>query len=234
MHCLVSNYGTTCKIYTILLTIIFTKWCKFYYFILSRWALFNNLRSDIAEKTHDMFRLVQDDTYFHNESASKRIVRDNKDEELLISVFEQHHVFSPKSHLECLVSIATNDLATIKIRETLLSAEDMRQKQVGDFVQQRLTEPLQQQPNSSKVIQRFNLRIQCTRTMPLHSICFKSPKGANRKKKTPFYGLIGVLSSYRCLRVLSHELMSVPISLANTNGKLGSGQKVLLADVLNR
>ena len=34
--------------------------------------------------------------------------------------------------------------------------------------------------------------------------------------------------------VLSHELMSVPISLADTNGKLRTGQKALLADVLTR
>ncbi|CAB3991623.1 Hypothetical predicted protein [Paramuricea clavata] len=115
---------------------------------LSRWALSYNLRSEIAEKTHEMFGLVQEDTYSYNESAPARIVRDNKDEESLISVFEQHHVFSPTSHPECLFSIAMKDLATVEIQESLLGAKDMGQKQVKDFVQQRLTEPLQQQPNN--------------------------------------------------------------------------------------
>ena len=74
------------------------------------------LRSEIAEKTHDMFGLVQEDTYFHDESTPGRIVWDNKDEELLITVFEQHHVFSPTSHPESLVSIATKDLAPSRFR----------------------------------------------------------------------------------------------------------------------
>lgn len=34
------------------------------------------------------------------------------------------------------------------------------------------------------------------------------------------------------LAVLSHELMTVPLSLAETNGKLTTGQKAVLADVL--
>jgi hypothetical protein len=75
-----------------------------YYFLLPRWALSYNLRSEIAEKTHEMFGLVQEDTYAHNESAPARIVRNNKDEESLISVFGQHRVFSPTSHPECLLA----------------------------------------------------------------------------------------------------------------------------------
>jgi hypothetical protein len=143
-----------------------------------------------------MFGLVQEDTYSHNESAPARIVRDNKDEESLISVLEQHDVFSPTSHPECLFSIATKDLATVEIQESLLGAKDMGQKQVKDFVQQRLTEPLQQNLITSKGIPRFNLRIQCTRTMLLLLIpCIKSPKGAKRKKRTRFYGLTGVFYS---------------------------------------
>jgi len=37
---------------------------------LSRWALSYNLRSQIAENTHTMFRLRQEDKFSHNESTS--------------------------------------------------------------------------------------------------------------------------------------------------------------------
>ncbi|CAB3985580.1 Hypothetical predicted protein [Paramuricea clavata] len=160
------------------------------------WALPYNLRWEIAERTHEMFGLVQEDTYSHNESAPARIVRDNKDEESLISVLEQHHVFSPTSHPECLFSIATKGLATVEIQESLLGAKDMGQKQVKDFVQQWLTEPLQQQPNN----EQGDTKVQFTDTMhennALLSIrCIKSPKGAKRKKRTRFYALTGVFYS---------------------------------------
>ena len=63
-----------------------------------RWALSYNLRSEIAEKTHKMLGVVQDDTFSHNESTRGRIVRDGKDEQSLISVLEQHNVFLATSH----------------------------------------------------------------------------------------------------------------------------------------
>ena len=68
---------------------------SFYKLEFPRWALSYNLRSEIAEKTHDMFGLLQEDTFSHNESAPGRILRDNKDEESLVSVLEQHNLFSP-------------------------------------------------------------------------------------------------------------------------------------------
>ena len=63
-----------------------------------RWALSYNLRSEIAEKTHKMLGVVQDDAFSHNESIRGRIVRDGKDEQSLISVLEQHNVFLAISH----------------------------------------------------------------------------------------------------------------------------------------
>ncbi|CAB4022784.1 Hypothetical predicted protein [Paramuricea clavata] len=119
------------------------------------------LDTHVCAITHEMFGLVQEDTYSHNDSAPARIVRDNKDEEPLISVFEKHHVFSPTSHPECHFSIATKDFATVEIQQSLLGAKDMRQKQVKDFVQQRLTEPLQQQPNN----EQGDTKVQFTDTM---------------------------------------------------------------------
>jgi hypothetical protein len=193
-----------------------------------------------------MFGLVQEDTYSHNESAPARIVRDNKDEESLISVLEQHDVFSPTSHPECLFSIATKDLATVEIQESLLGAKDMGQKQVKDFVQQRLTEPLQQQPNN----EQGDTKVQFTDTMHKNNALtfdslYQVAKGGKEKEKNMILQadrsvLQRLIVAYGAGRevdlhsVLSHELMSVPISLADTNGKLRTGQKAVLADVLTR
>jgi hypothetical protein len=179
-----------------------------------------------------MFGLVQEDKYSHNESAPARIVRDNKDEESLISVFEQHHVFSPTSHPECLFSIATKDLATFEIHESLLGAKDMGQKQVKDFVQQRLTEPLQQQLNN----EQGDTKVQFTDTMHKNNaLTFDSfyqvaKEGKEKEKNTILRADRSVLQrlivAYGAGRevdlhnILSHELMSVSISLADTNGKL--------------
>ena len=57
-----------------------------------RWALSHNLRSEMAEKTHKMFGVVQDDRFSHNKSTRRRIFGDEKDEQTLISVLEQHNV----------------------------------------------------------------------------------------------------------------------------------------------
>jgi hypothetical protein len=143
-----------------------------------------------------MFGIVQEDTYSHNELAPASIVRENKDEESLISVFEQHHVFSPTSHPECLFSIATKDLATVEIHESLLGAKDMGQKQVKDFVHQRLTGPLQQQPNN----EQGDTKVQFMDTMHKNNaltfdLLYLVAKVGKEKEKNTIYGLTGVFYS---------------------------------------
>ena len=118
----------------------------------------------------------------------------NINEELLISVFEQHHVFSPTSHQESLVSIATKDLAIVEIQESLLNAKDMGQKQVEDFVQQRLIESLQQQPN----YKQGDTKVQFTDTMNKNNALtfgslYQVAKGSKEKKNTILRADRGVL-----------------------------------------
>ena len=125
---------------------------KIYYLTVSfRWALSYNLRSEIAEKTHKMFCLKREDVFTDNESMRGRVFRDNKDEDSLYCLFQQYNVFSPTSHPECLYNIATKDLVTEEIQESLLSAKHLGQQQVGEFVNQQLIEPfLRAQPSSGE------------------------------------------------------------------------------------
>ena len=72
-----------------------------------------------------MLGVVQDDTFSRNESTRGRIVCDVKDEQSLISVLEQHNVFLATSYPETLYSIATKDLATDKIQDSLLNVKGL-------------------------------------------------------------------------------------------------------------
>ncbi|CAB4002170.1 5 -3 exoribonuclease 1 [Paramuricea clavata] len=122
----------------------------------------------------------------------------------------------------------------------------MGQKQFKDFVQQRWTGPLQQQPNN----EQGETKVQFTDTMHKNNaITFDSlyqvAEGGKKKEKNTMLRadrsvLQRLIVAYGAGRevdlhnVLSHQLMSVPISLAETNGKLRTGQKAALADVLTR
>ena len=83
--------------------------------------------------------------YVHSQQiAPGRNACDIKDEESLVCVMGQYNVFSPTSHRDCLCNIATKDLATDEIHKSLLGAKGLGQKQVQEFVKQRLIEPFQQ------------------------------------------------------------------------------------------
>ena len=200
-----------------------------------RWALSYNLRSEIAEKTHKMLGVVQDDTFSHNESTRGRIVRDGKDEQSLISVLEQHNVFLATSHPETLYSIATKDLATDKIQDSLLNAKGLGLEQVKHFIHQRFIEH-----ETSKY--QFTDTMKKNNALTFDSLYRVVAGGKEKERNTILQADRSVLQrlivAYGAGRevdlfnVLSHELMSVPISLAETNGKLRTGQKAPLADIL--
>ena len=103
---------------------------------------------EIAEKTHEMFCVKLEDVFTDNESTRGRDFRDNKDEDLLHCFFLQN-LFSPTSHPECLYNIATKDLVTAEIQESLFSAKHLGQRQFGEFVNQRLIKQfLRAQPST--------------------------------------------------------------------------------------
>ena len=133
---------------------------------LSRWALSYNLRSPIAENTHTMFGLHQEDKFSHNESTPGR--KDNKDECSLLTIFKQFKVFSPPEHPACLYNIATKDLLTDEIHVSLLNAKELGRQQVEEFVEQVSF-------NSSKIDhQNRDSGTRCTRiTLQLLLICIK-------------------------------------------------------------
>ena len=213
-----------------------------------RWALSYNLRSEIAEKTHEMFCLRRENVFTDNESSRGRLFRDNKDEDSLYRFFEQYNVFSPTSYPECLYNIATKDLVTEEIQESLLSAKHLGQRQVGEFVSQRLIESFMGAHQSNCEQDKAKQIVLFSDTMhrnnpPTFDTLYQVSKASKEKdKNTIFRADRSVLQrlliacqagrEVDLLTVLSHELMPVPVSLAETNGKLRTGQKAVLANVL--
>ena len=97
-----------------------------------------NLRSHIAELTHEMYSLYRGNTHLHNEATKSRQKRDNDDESSLMSTFLGFSVFSSVSHPATLQNLFTKDLAREVIQESLLRAKVLGQQDVKKFVHDRL------------------------------------------------------------------------------------------------
>jgi len=109
---------------------------------LCRWTLSYNLRTHIAAETHGMYKLCPGSTHLHNEATKSRQTPDRDDENALISTFQGFNMFSSALHpgsAGTLQNIATKDLATTEIQESLLHAKELGQEEMNTFVTERLT-----------------------------------------------------------------------------------------------
>ena len=106
---------------------------------LCRWTLSYNLRSHIAAETHAMFNQGPGSVRVHNEANQSRQNRDNDDEAALLLVFQRCKVFSSGSP-GTLQNLATKDLATEAIQNSLLFAKQLGQE-VNIFVDKRMIVP---------------------------------------------------------------------------------------------
>ena len=86
-----------------------------------------------AAATRDIFALGHDDQMTRNESTSARMRRDHNDECQVMQCLQRFKVFSTNSHIDTLHNIATMDLATDDIQESLVNAGRLDQKQLRRF-----------------------------------------------------------------------------------------------------
>ena len=103
----------------------------------SRWALSHNLRCHIAAQTSAMFDIHHDDSLIHKESAKEGQKQDNEAENALHSTQQKFGVFSSLAN-GTLQNIATKDLATPEIEQSLVQARFLGQTQLERFVERRL------------------------------------------------------------------------------------------------
>ena len=103
----------------------------------SRWALFHNLRSHIAAQTSAMFDIHHDDRLIHKESAKERQKQDNEAENALHCTLQKFGLFLSQTN-GTLQNIATKNLATPEIEQSLVQARSLGQTQLERFVERRL------------------------------------------------------------------------------------------------
>ena len=206
---------------------------------LSRWALSYNLRSQLTVQTRKLFLCEHEDDYKHNESSKGRIKRDEEDEDKILATFRRFNVFGDSSDPSIsLQNIVTKDLATTYIENSLLSARQLGQDQLTEFVRTRL---LVGQPDGSTTldIKKPLTKNKAPTFSSLYAVV-KPDKNMWKQKviKVDRNILQRLITAYKAKRpvdlerILHHELMPIPVSLASTNGILHSTNKSMLIDVL--
>jgi hypothetical protein len=205
---------------------------------LSRWALSYNLRSHIAVDTKAMYGIGLDEKLAHNESRKSRLRKDNATESDLVAVLERFNALSSTQH-GTLQSIATKDLATDEIQVSLLKAAELGQNQLEAFVEERLMAAVNAEGTTPKAfhdpIPRNNAATFATLYEVRKTTKEKEKQVILKADRSVLQRLVTAYEAGRPVdlaKVLQHELMPVPVSLAEMNKQLRSGPKSSLADVL--
>jgi hypothetical protein len=201
---------------------------------LSRWALSYNLRSHLALETRAAFAVGSSDDIVHNETTRSRMKRDTKDEDKLLTTLKCFKLFSSDMP-HSLQNIATKDLVTEAIEADLLSAERKGQEQLNSFVEERLVATEQRKvmlrdPLPKNKFLTFSSLFEVKRT--------DSRTGGVKTVKADRNIMQRLITAYEAGRdvnlqdVLNHELLAVPLAIAEMNGQLRSGPKAILAQTL--
>ncbi|PIK40695.1 hypothetical protein BSL78_22450 [Apostichopus japonicus] len=205
---------------------------------LTRWALSYNLRSHIALETRRMYHMSHTDRHCRNEEMPSRQEKDNTDEQSLVSVFQRFKVFDPTVQPTALQSIVTKDLADEQIQDSLLNAQTYGKQQLQEFVKDRLVIDLNKSSPNKSLYDPITKNNAPTFETLYEVKISGSDKDKTKILKTDRNILQRLIIAYAGGRkvdldtVLKHELMPVPLALANVNGTLRTGNKAILADVI--
>ncbi|KAG1671309.1 hypothetical protein GQR58_016479 [Nymphon striatum] len=181
-----------------------------------------------------MFMVGLDDQMIHNETTLARTKRDNEDERNILKTLARFKVFSTDASLiDGLINIATKDVTTSTIQDSLLNAGRLGQDKLEVFVKERLinsTVPLRDTLSKSKALTFSSL----------YNVKESTQKAKDATLKADRNILQRLITAYQAGRkvdldmVLQHELLNVPISLAQTNRALRTGNKAILFDVMTK
>jgi hypothetical protein len=143
-------------------------------------------------------------------------------------------MFNFTNESEHLLNIATKDKATDVINESLLNARKIGQKQLEDFVKDRLV--LKDEEQTPKIPLRTPISKNNPLTMAsLYKINTSSnPSEKGKIVKADRNTLHRIVTAFKAGREdnMSEILKPVPIAIAETNWSLRSGNKLLLLDIL--
>ncbi|KAL8570386.1 hypothetical protein ACOMHN_035804 [Nucella lapillus] len=151
--------------------------------------------------------------------------QDTKDEDKLLTTLKSFKLFSSDMP-HSLQNIANKDLVTEAIEADLLSAERKGQEQLNSFVEERLVATEQR-------------KVRLRDPLPKNKfLTFSSLFGGVKTVKADRNILQRLITAYEAGRdvnlqdVLNHELLAVPLAIAEMNGQLRSGPKAILAQTL--
>ena len=205
---------------------------------LSRWALSFNLRSQIAADTKELYGLNFDDTMVHKETTKSRRKKDSEDEDKVKQVLETFGLFArDQMQGETLQNIATKDQATQEITQSLLNAREKGQTRVEEFVNERLI-PVE----GDRFSKQFRDPLHKNKALTFSNL-YDIPRRSDQKGKTLKADrsvLQRLLIAYEAGRkvdlesILQHELLPVPISIAEMDKSLRAGTKSILLDELTK
>ena len=203
---------------------------------LGRWALSYNLRSSIVIAAQTMYGQSNQESLMHDESKHGRQQKDNEAEDAMLSTLLQFHVMLKDVHPQRLHTICTKDLATNAIQEALLHAKAPGGKHVTEFVKERLliedgkvTVPFKTVPRRNKPQTLESLYdIAKDKTQNERKVVWKADRDVMQRLITSYEGVRNV----NIQNVMRHELMPVPISIAETDGSLRTCTKSTLAALL--
>ena len=178
-----------------------------------------------------MFHVGLDHSTSHKEASMSRRRQDTDAEAKVLQKLRSFWVFAEELY-DYLRNIATKDQATVEITESILSAGLNSTEQMQQFLRERL---LSGDDRQGQV--KFHTTMK--RTNPVTFSSLYEVKKTDKQKislKADRSVLQRLIISYEAGRtvdldnILKHELMSVPLSLAETDGSLRTGQKSILTD----
>ena len=204
---------------------------------LARWTLSYNQRASVSNQTYEMMNVGLDTEWTPNEATPARMSRDNKDEASICTVLRRLKVMTEErlDRPDTLLNIATRDVATTEIEKSLLNAKQLGQDQLETFVKERMVD--------EKVDFRDPLRkAKAVTFASLYDVRTgrETSKGKMETLKADRNFSQRLITAYRAGRpvdlnnILNHELMKVPVSIADTSGKLRTGSKSIIFDVLTK
>ena len=196
---------------------------------LMNWNLTYNARSFIANQTYDMFGLKLD-RQVAKETTNSRKGRDNTDEDKLLETLTRFGVFEERA--TDLINIATKDVATYEIQESLLNARENGEKLMIQFVKKLL------EGEVTISADEFYKNIERNNAKTFKDLYLKTVKNKEMEKKTVIKAdrnfLVRIIKAYQfgqevnLSEILRNEILPVPLSLAGLNGLLNPGDKALL------
>ena len=196
---------------------------------LMKWTLSYNARSFISDQTYRIYGLEMDNLVT-KETTNARKSRDNFDEDKLLETLKSFNVLSENS--ENLVNIATKDIATDDIQESLLNAEKRGEIIMRGFVHRII------QGTGNILAEEFYKNIEKNKVKTFDSLYSRNVTSKDKEKnyviKTDRKSLVRIITAYNLGRqvdlpdILCSEMMPVPLALAEINSLLKSGDKAVL------